>query len=252
MSQKLSRRGFLGCACCAAVSVGIAGRLPVFAAEAHTNLTPDQALETLRGFRRFWHRGPHIREGSPEPTGDGPEAWRAALLALPYRDPCPGFRPGMWTVICSRALSFIEEHGDRAAALDWTAEELFGVHRVVCRAPGLLWRADARRRGPGARGRGRPDPLRQRARLPLCARTPSLCSGLDFRSALIRTSNLTAHPVPSSQCRPGWHSRRASRGSAWKSDPADELIGVQTGPTLPQLHAPGAPREDDDRQKSRK
>jgi hypothetical protein len=48
MSQKLSRRGFLGCACCAAVSVGIAGRLPAFAAEAHTNLTPDQALETLK------------------------------------------------------------------------------------------------------------------------------------------------------------------------------------------------------------
>jgi carbonic anhydrase len=54
MSQKLSRRGFLGCACCAAVSVGIAGRLPAFAAEAHTNLTPDQALETLKeGNRSF-------------------------------------------------------------------------------------------------------------------------------------------------------------------------------------------------------
>jgi carbonic anhydrase len=54
MSQKLSRRGFLGCACCAAVSVDIAGRLPAFAAEAHTNLTPDQALETLKeGNRSF-------------------------------------------------------------------------------------------------------------------------------------------------------------------------------------------------------
>ncbi len=54
MSQNLSRRGFLGCACCAAVSVGIAGRLPAFAAEAHTNLTPDQALETLKeGNRSF-------------------------------------------------------------------------------------------------------------------------------------------------------------------------------------------------------
>ena len=55
MSQKLSRRGFLGCACCAAVSVGIAGRLSAFAAEgARTNLTPDQALETLKeGNRSF-------------------------------------------------------------------------------------------------------------------------------------------------------------------------------------------------------
>ncbi len=90
MSQKLSRRGFLGCACCAAVSVDIAGRLPAFAAEAHTNLTPDQALETLRGFRRFWHRGSaypggftgtdrrrsrSLARGSPRPSLSRPLPW---------------------------------------------------------------------------------------------------------------------------------------------------------------------------------
>ena len=55
MSQELSRRGFLGCACCAAVSVGVANGLSAFAAEgARTNLTPDQALETLKeGNRSF-------------------------------------------------------------------------------------------------------------------------------------------------------------------------------------------------------
>src|ERR671910_1917958 len=55
MSQKLSRRGFLGCACCAAVSIDIAGRLPAFAAEgARTTLTPDQALDLLKeGNRSF-------------------------------------------------------------------------------------------------------------------------------------------------------------------------------------------------------
>src|SRR5215210_8216890 len=55
MSQELSRRRFLGCACCAAVSVGVARGLSAFADEgARTNLTPDQALETLKeGNRSF-------------------------------------------------------------------------------------------------------------------------------------------------------------------------------------------------------
>jgi len=62
MSQKLSRRGFLGCACCAAASVGIAGRLSAFAAEgARTNLTPDQALETLKEGNRSFKTDSPIR-----------------------------------------------------------------------------------------------------------------------------------------------------------------------------------------------
>jgi carbonic anhydrase len=62
MSQKLSRRGFLGCACCAAVSVGIAGRLPAFAAEgARTNLTPDQALDLLKEGNRSFKTDSPIR-----------------------------------------------------------------------------------------------------------------------------------------------------------------------------------------------
>src|SRR5215211_2510390 len=62
MSQELSRRGFLGCACCAAVSVGIAGRLSAFAAEgARTNLTPDQALETLKEGNRSFQTDSPVR-----------------------------------------------------------------------------------------------------------------------------------------------------------------------------------------------
>jgi len=55
MSQKLSRRGFLGCTCCAAASVGFGAGRPAHAAEgARTNLTPDQALELLKeGNRSF-------------------------------------------------------------------------------------------------------------------------------------------------------------------------------------------------------
>ncbi len=62
MSQKLSRRGFLGCACCAAVSVGVAGGLSAFAAEgARTNLTPDQALETLKEGNRSFNTDSPVR-----------------------------------------------------------------------------------------------------------------------------------------------------------------------------------------------
>ena len=62
MSQKLSRRGFLGCACCAAVSVGIASELSAFAAEgARTNLTPDQALELLTEGNRSFNTDSPVR-----------------------------------------------------------------------------------------------------------------------------------------------------------------------------------------------
>jgi hypothetical protein len=50
----------------------------------------------------------------------------------------------------------------------------------------LLWSADAFERGPGDAGGGRPDPLYQRACLPPCSRTPSICSRLVVRPALIR------------------------------------------------------------------
>jgi len=62
----------------------------------------------------------------------GPAIWREALLALPAgRDPCPGFQFRGWAHVRANALAFLEDHGERAAALGWTAEELFGVHPVV-------------------------------------------------------------------------------------------------------------------------
>jgi carbonic anhydrase len=58
MASKLSRRGFLGCACCAPLAAGLnlgAGALaPARAAGKKTDLTPDQALQLLKdGNRKF-------------------------------------------------------------------------------------------------------------------------------------------------------------------------------------------------------
>src|SRR4051794_15484916 len=58
MVAKLSRRGFLGCACCAplaaSMSFGAGANAPAHAAGKKTDLTPDQALQRLKeGNQRF-------------------------------------------------------------------------------------------------------------------------------------------------------------------------------------------------------
>jgi carbonic anhydrase len=58
MRSKLSRRGFLGCACCAPLAAGLtlgaATLMPTHAARKKTDLTADQALQLLKdGNRKF-------------------------------------------------------------------------------------------------------------------------------------------------------------------------------------------------------
>jgi hypothetical protein len=68
---------------------------------------------------------------NPAISASGPTAWHAALVALPPdRDPCRGFEPGAWTRVRAAALGFVEEHGDKAAALGWQPIELFGGDRL--------------------------------------------------------------------------------------------------------------------------
>lgn len=62
--------------------------------------------------------------------GSGVDSWRAALMRLdPHAPPCPGYRGDEWSRVLARALAFLDEFGDQAAALGWTASRLFGVHR---------------------------------------------------------------------------------------------------------------------------
>lgn len=58
--------------------------------------------------------------------------WRRGLGHLaPDRAPCPDYRGDEWPRVLSRALAFLDEFGERAVALGWTAPRLFGVHPVA-------------------------------------------------------------------------------------------------------------------------
>jgi hypothetical protein len=46
-------------------------------------------------------------------------------------DPCPGFLREGWVRVYGAAMSFLDSHAQEAAAIGWTAPELFGVHPVV-------------------------------------------------------------------------------------------------------------------------
>ncbi len=67
--------------------------------------------------------------------------WRAGVLSLPDgRLPCPGLiwfepgprgRSGIWVGVRTMMLRFVEHWGEEAAALGWSTESLFGVHRLA-------------------------------------------------------------------------------------------------------------------------
>lgn len=66
-------------------------------------------------------------------------SWRAGVLSLPDdRIPCPGMiwreageggREGVWSWVRRAMIVFLDEWGEHAADLGWSAEHLFGVHR---------------------------------------------------------------------------------------------------------------------------
>jgi len=66
-------------------------------------------------------------------------SWRAGVMSLPEdRIPCPGMilrepgrwgRWGVWGDVRAAMLRFVDHWGEEAAALGWSTESLFGVHR---------------------------------------------------------------------------------------------------------------------------
>ena len=56
-----------------------------------------------------------------------PAAWFAALAALDTSRPPAGIAPDLWPVILSDARWIARVHGDAAAALGWSASDLFGL-----------------------------------------------------------------------------------------------------------------------------
>lgn len=60
-----------------------------------------------------------------------PEAaeWKRKLLTLRAdRSPCPRLGATAWATMLASALDFVDRFGGAAAALGWTAPQLFGVH----------------------------------------------------------------------------------------------------------------------------
>ena len=56
-----------------------------------------------------------------------PAAWLAALVALDTSRPPAGIMPDLWPVVLADALWIARAHGDNAAALGWSASDLFGL-----------------------------------------------------------------------------------------------------------------------------
>lgn len=64
------------------------------------------------------------------PFADTVAGWTEAFLSLsPDAPPRPSFR--RWPAVHRACRRFLEDHAERAAGLDWSAVELFGVHPVV-------------------------------------------------------------------------------------------------------------------------
>ena len=63
------------------------------------------------------------------PAPSDVRAWRTVLQAMkPTTSPRPGMTGARWEKIRESALAFLDQFGDAAAALGWTAADLFGVH----------------------------------------------------------------------------------------------------------------------------
>ena len=74
-----------------------------------------------------------------------PSAWLAALAALDTCRAPAGIAPDLWPILLADALWIARVHGDNAAALGWSASDLFGIGRQAGNG-GLADRLDGARR----------------------------------------------------------------------------------------------------------
>lgn len=69
------------------------------------------------------------KKSAPLPPADGLAFWRAGFARLdPERAPCPGYRSDEWARVYGLCGTFLDQFGEQAEALGWTAFRLFGVH----------------------------------------------------------------------------------------------------------------------------
>ena len=82
--------------------------------------TPAHAPNPLKHSKEHREHLEHRKKGDPA-------AWLAALAALDTSRPPAGIAPDLWPVILADAQWIARHHGDTAAALGWTASDLFGL-----------------------------------------------------------------------------------------------------------------------------
>jgi hypothetical protein len=73
-----------------------------------------------------------------------PHHWRARLAALTIDQPLGGIDLDRWRMLIADCLWLADTHGDSAAALDWSASDLFGIDAQPGRG-GLADRLDGAR-----------------------------------------------------------------------------------------------------------
>ena len=98
--------------------------LPAKAANpANIDPEPGQTLAALAGLADVTPQ----TEKSPAPDRQDPSAWTVALAALDASRSPTGFDPDRWRYLLTDARWLCRYHGPAAAALGWTASDLFGL-----------------------------------------------------------------------------------------------------------------------------
>ncbi len=92
---------------------------------------PLAALATLAGggpeTENSVFKGPPAKPANPA----NPSGWCEALTRLNPRHPPEGMEPDRWRALVADARWLAERHGAAAAALGWTASDLFGLNPLA-------------------------------------------------------------------------------------------------------------------------
>lgn len=112
-----------------------------------TKLTKPPANPEKEGFGSFGSDSDKPISGNAgEPAPGCPSAWQAALARLDASLPPQGFSPERWRELMEDARWLADRHGGSAAALGWSASDLFGLDSMLDDWGGLADRLHGARR----------------------------------------------------------------------------------------------------------
>jgi hypothetical protein len=91
------------------------------------SLIPDDAWGPYHCRGRPGEAHELLKPSSPPAKPIDPHQWSAALAALAPGPPPAGIDPGWWRTLLADALWIVGSHAETAAALGWSASDLFGI-----------------------------------------------------------------------------------------------------------------------------